>query len=118
MPVPVSVTHAQRAGLQSSTHTELPTAGPFATLGSRSSGNERKVEDERIEEAIRPGNEAHCAVAEGNVPAIRTNHLSFWYCDIGASVVSISVDIFYLCIIGIVIGSKDTKMRPSLVHWV
>lgn len=94
MPVPVSVTHVQRAGLQASTHTELPTAGPFASLGSRNSEGKANDEDKREIKTMRSESEAHCAKEDDNVPAVRTSHLSFWYCDIGSSVVSSKMDSF------------------------
>ena len=86
MPVPLSTTHAQGAGLQAAQHAELPTAGPFA-----------RIKQQQIAVASTDASQPAPAAATNGAapigtpaspadgPALATNHLNFWYCDIGES---------------------------------
>lgn len=83
MPIPVSVTHKQGAGLQAATHESLPTSSMFESLGRSAvhSKNGSKVENLRNEKdgIGHPSN-----ITDEALSAVQTNDLTFWYCDIGS----------------------------------
>jgi len=87
MPVPVSVTHGKRAGLEAADHAELPTSGPFARNAQLKHDKEEVEDPKEREEAMEIEDTMGVgagSVEEQKVAAVETKDLSFWYCDIGA----------------------------------
>ena len=92
MPVPLSVTHAQKAvGLDAAQHTELPSAGPFARAAAF---NQKSAEENAPSEAGTttvpsvPASDQQPTMATDAPPAdapaaLATHNLNFWYTDIG-----------------------------------
>ncbi len=84
MPVPVSVTHKKGSGLEAAQHAVLPTSSSlFDRLGSGSGAavNKNVVVSE---DTCKRSTPSEAVVQEdSDVPAVRTNDLNFWYCDIG-----------------------------------
>jgi len=93
MPVPISVTHAKKAGavgLDAAQHTELPSAGPFA----RAAAFNEKVAEENAAADVAPKAEVAASdhqptpatdatAAPATTASLSTQNLNFWYTDIG-----------------------------------
>lgn len=85
MPVPVSVTHKNGSGLEAAQHDVLPTSSSlFDRLGSGSGTHVNK--NVCVSEGARKKSSPSEVAVQEDVPAVRTNNLSFWYCDIGTLV--------------------------------
>jgi hypothetical protein len=94
MPVPISVTHAKKAGavgLDAAQHTELPSAGPFARAAAF---NQKSAEENSTAQAVsnapkvasdqgQPTPATDSAAAPAPAAALATHNLNFWYTDIG-----------------------------------
>jgi hypothetical protein len=89
MPVPISVTHAKKEGakgLEAATHTELPSAGPFARAAAF---NQKSAEENAPAEvavkvpAAAPSSDQPTTTDAASTASLSTQHLNFWYTDIG-----------------------------------
>ena len=94
MPIPVSVTHASRAGLQAQSNDELHTQGPFARLAQAAqTSSEFAVSLKEATVEVQP---AAAAVDDPPGAALLTHGLNFWYTDNGenslAGIFAISTD--------------------------
>lgn len=84
MPVPLSTTHANGAGLQAAQNAELPTSGPFARLAQQSTMLSHELGNGNAADANNAASSSQPQHPNGDhLPALATNHLSFWYCDTG-----------------------------------
>jgi hypothetical protein len=93
MPVPISVTHAKKAGavgLDAAQHTELPSEGPFA----RAAAFNKKLAEENAAADVAPKAQVaasdqqptpatDAAAVPATTAALSTQNLNFWYTDIG-----------------------------------
>lgn len=85
MPVPVNVTHANRAGLDAAKNAVLQSEGPFARAAAAAKeavAVNSEASPAAIEASTACGQQQAPASDAGDVPALATNSLNFWYTDI------------------------------------
>lgn len=94
MPVPVQVTHTKRAGLDAAQNAVLPSEGPFARAAAaakETTAVNSEASPAAVQGATACGQQAPASDA-GDVPALATNSLNFWYTDIGELILEYSME--------------------------